>query len=222
MNVPRTDKDHHGHSCSVYDFVVNTKTYAEAERQPKLSTLLRDTVIESIESQFKVKLVTGDWKRLKMKVKGEFPQTVLRHTADSTGGTASSSPNHKTKAGHASPSRSSGPSGFQDLRDKFPELRDASKSASLSPSVTSKTPSASASRSMVTEMATAAAAPAAEPSRPAALHAGPRTPQVTLVHRTDIDISNFTQNADAPQLSGRASGIVVKIHLPGEMTGLCG
>ena len=75
---PRDDVDHESKTCTVYDVIFSPDTYRMAQTNRQFMTMVEDSALDSIESNFNCKLDRNNIKRPKMKFKGVPTATIIR------------------------------------------------------------------------------------------------------------------------------------------------
>ncbi|XP_002741766.1 protein kintoun-like [Saccoglossus kowalevskii] len=75
---PREDLDKTGNRCMVYDCVFHPDTLQIAERNQRFRTMINDTAMDGIETNFKVKLDRTNLRCPKMQYKGKPTASVIR------------------------------------------------------------------------------------------------------------------------------------------------
>ncbi|KAL7754302.1 hypothetical protein RI367_000283 [Sorochytrium milnesiophthora] len=185
MTHERTDADHAGKTCAVYDVVYHPECIAMALPQSKFREMVISSALESLEKQFSIRL-SRDYRVLNIKYKGTPPQTVLRDPIKQE----PSKDQDASANGDKEPREDSSSLAFLN------NLLDQSKSQ-VSHTKTTTAP-------LVEELIDNAAQP-----KPAEI----KVPRYTIVHRDHIQLNDYT-NERKRHGTSRPDALIVKFQLP--------
>ncbi|XP_029637546.1 protein kintoun [Octopus sinensis] len=212
---PREDFDLKGEKCFVYDVVFHPDTYRMAQSNSKFKKLVHDTAIEAIEEHFNVTL---DKKISTPKVKNNFkgvrtPTVVRTRREDGSTKTADDSDSILNSMPYPyDPNKTT-----KELTEEWVEKKGKTRSskrlaeakkkdASETKSSKSETESKETLQEDQTEGTTVSTESSALPSSPA-------VPKYCILHRSALDIQDFSNVSDAKS-STRPKELVVSIDLP--------
>jgi dynein assembly factor 2, axonemal len=95
---PHEDIDHQSNVCTVYDVIFSPDTYRMAETNSKFMTMIEESALDSVESNYHCRLDRNNVKRLKMKFKGVPKATIIRkkHVEQQTNNNIDQEDKHST------------------------------------------------------------------------------------------------------------------------------
>ena len=189
---PREDLDHTGkNKCVVFDVVFNPDAYRMGETNQRFKQLLKDTALDTIENNFRVKLDRNNLKELNnINFKGRPTASVLRKPVNAN----SNKENENSSAG----SEENDPMGqFVDqLKQQYLENQSNSAKLNKPTPVTQKTDINNNNKSSAEEN-------------------GYTEPKYKMVHRGKFDIEDCTNQTDQRVVnSTRPKELFISIELP--------
>ncbi|XP_071835031.1 protein kintoun-like [Apostichopus japonicus] len=188
LSPSREDVNKEGKKCTVFDCVFHPDCFTAAEKDPRFLNMIKDTAMDGIEREFKVKLDRNNVKQLQnMKYKGRMSTTVIR-TANSEG------PSAKVD-------------GVSALDLPYPY---ESPSTDINANKTVKADSLSSRNEGAQCKGTLKNGGNVSSNSKIV---GPTTPQYTMTHRGVLDMQQFVNAPDA-RPSTRPQELVVRIDLP--------
>ena len=197
FSQPRDDTDKAGNKCKVFDVVFHPDTYRMAESNARFKQMVSDTAMDGIEKQFGVKLDRKNIKYPKMKFKGVAPATVIRSKNENSA--AVKKEENKDDLMNKFPYPYGEKTSEEKTRENEEKIKEKQKKEEQNMSKTKK---------LIEELPESLSLKNEENEQEKF-----QTPKYTIVHRSPLDLQEFTQAPDA-KTSTRPKELVISIELP--------